>query len=192
MDKTYPCVLVNSKLFDIARNTSTSTTDAVAIKVKIVSLSVALSSFSVKGMPSCITKLTLTQVKPSPNIKLKTGPAIDPVTAISPNPRLLIAIVAKASPTELPQERTVKPNNAADIPEMSSYVVKMSTITLANMYTQMSDIMKEDICQAQNSLKGGACSFLLKKCIHVDNAPASTRTQKSSQLTYETLCLVKS
>jgi hypothetical protein len=59
-------------------------------------------------------------VIPRPKSRLKTGPAMQPVNAISPKPFLLIAIDAKVSPTELPHDNTVKPSNAALTPLIHS------------------------------------------------------------------------
>lgn len=88
-----------------------------AYNVKAVSL-IYLLFVSVYLIPSVKTMLTLIIVKPVPSKRLKTGPAMQPVIAISPNPFLLIAILAKASPIELPHESTVNPRREAEIPEM--------------------------------------------------------------------------
>ncbi len=84
-----------------------------------------------------------TVVNPNPSSKLKTGPAIHPVKAISPKPFFDIAIEAKASPTELPHESTVRPRRAALIPEMHSYITSASTIIFASMYIQIIDIKND-------------------------------------------------
>jgi len=128
-----PWVLVITKLLMIARPIIHTHTDTVAIKVKIVRRVYASSFSTLNGIPSGIFKLTSNVEMPIPNMMLKTGPAMHPVNAISPKPRRLIAIVAKESPTELPHESTVRPSSAVLIPLMSSYEVKMSTITFASM-----------------------------------------------------------
>ena len=60
-------------------------------------------------MPPGFDKLHMSVVAPSPTIKLKAGPAIQPVTAISPNPLLAMDKLAKISPKLLPQESRVRP-----------------------------------------------------------------------------------
>jgi len=57
-------------------------------------------------------------VIPRPNIRLKTGPAMQPVKAISPKPFLAMVTLATTSPSELPQESTVRPSSEEGNPVM--------------------------------------------------------------------------
>ena len=64
----------------------------------------------VRGFFSYAASLIIPIVCPSPNPAkmLKTGPATVAVTAISPNPRLVIATSAVISPKQLPQATIVR------------------------------------------------------------------------------------
>ena len=66
-----------------------------------------------------------------------------PVMAISPKPFFEMAIDAKASPTELPHERTVIPSSATEIPVSMPNKIRRSTMIFAMRYTQTIDIRKD-------------------------------------------------
>ena len=93
-------------------------------------------------MPPSLCRLTIAVIRPSPSIRLNTGPAMHPVTAISPKPYLAMVEEQNASPTELPQERIVSPSRAADMPVSIANSSSMSTMMLASMYTHTIPIRK--------------------------------------------------
>jgi len=84
-------------------------------------------------------------VRPSPSIKLKIGPAIHPVIAISPNPFFEIAALAMASPTELPHESTVNPSNVVERPVKIPNNYNKSTIRLVVKYIQTMAMRNDEI-----------------------------------------------
>ena len=50
-------------------------------------------------------------VAPRPIMRLKAGPAMHPVTAISPNPFAAIDLLANTSPSEFPHDSSVSPSS---------------------------------------------------------------------------------
>jgi hypothetical protein len=104
------------------------------IEAKIISkVSIPSGSCLLNSIPSSSSKFAFTVINPSPNIKLNTGPATHPVMAISPKPFLEIEMLAKASPTEFPQESTVNPRIAVLIPVSIPNKTSKSTIMFAIM-----------------------------------------------------------
>lgn len=61
---------------------------------------------------SSIVKRCMVYDTPCPTSMLKIGPAIVPVTAISPKPFFVIATSALISPRQLPHARIVSPKRA--------------------------------------------------------------------------------
>jgi len=96
-------------------------------------------------MPSGLLIDIFEVVRPSPSIRLKIGPAIQLVIAISPRPLFEIATVARVSPTELPQESTVNPSNVLEKPVEIPNNYNKSTIRLVVKYTQTMDIINDAI-----------------------------------------------
>jgi len=111
---------------------SQDSVDNIRMDARIIDrVNMPCGSDLLNSIPSSNIKLHLTVINPSPSIRLNTGPATQPVTAISPNPLREIDILANASPTELPQESTVSPRIAVLIPVSMPNRIRRSTITLA-------------------------------------------------------------
>jgi len=105
---------------------------AERIVVKLLTPSLLWISKTIPEL-SLIDRFVTRLVIPRPNMRLKTGPAIHPVIAISPRPALLIEIEAKASPTLLPQDSTVNPSSEDGNPVISPTSSNNATIISAKM-----------------------------------------------------------
>ena len=161
------------KLFIHTTQTSMKSTIRVARRVANV-LSPSLLWIS-KVMPPSVFKLHIRVVTPRPIIKLKAGPAMQPVSAISPNPFLAIERQAKQSPRLLPHESTVKPSrdvgNCVKIPKSSS----KSTITSQRMAIQTMLMKKLESWKRQIILRGGAVVLCVRNLMPM---PMLTLTKK--------------
>ena len=86
------------------------------------------SSWSLKSIypPGFFARLK-TQEAPRPTKTLNTGPAMQPVKAISPNPFFVIATSAFKSPMQFPHERRVRPRSDLGSESISPSMASKST-----------------------------------------------------------------
>ena len=131
-----------------------------------------------KVMPPSFCRLHMRVVAPRPIIRLKAGPAMHPVSAISPKPFLEMDILAKTSPRLLPHESIVRPSrdegNYVRIPKSSSKSIMISQ----SMAIQTMLIKKLPIWKRQTTLFDGAVVLCVMNLIAT---PRATLTRK---LTY--------
>ena len=64
-----------------------------------------------KVIGESLCRLHMSVVAPRPIMRLKAGPAMHPVTAISPNPFAAIDLLANTSPSEFPHDSSVSPSS---------------------------------------------------------------------------------
>ena len=86
-----------------------------------------------RPLPFC--RLQRRVVHPRPSIRLKTGPAMQPVMAISPRPRFASDTLAMKSPREFPHERIVKPRKDGGRPVIIPRTSNKSTMISQRVYT---------------------------------------------------------
>lgn len=105
---------------------------------------------------------------------LKVGPAMHPVSAISPKPRFEIDMLAIVSPIELPQVSTVRPSkvdgNRVIIPKSSN----SSTITSHKIYSQIMLIKNAPSWKMAIIFSGGAVVLWVRNLIEI---PIETLTR---------------
>ena len=113
--------------------------------------------------PDSFYRLHMSVVAPKPIIKLKAGPAMHPVTAISPKPLAAMDLLAKTSPRLLPQDRSVKPSredgNCVKSPKSSN----KSMISSASMASQTILMRKHATWNTPTTFSDGAVVLWVRK-----------------------------
>jgi len=100
--------------------------------------------------------------RPSPINMLNTGPARHPVTAISPNPFLVMATLAFMSPRQLPTAKSVNPKSAYGNPAMSPIIYRIS-MTTSDVHAIQIIAITNPTTAKMNIKTGGGCVFLVQK-----------------------------
>jgi len=91
---------------------------------------------------------------------LKTGPAMHPVIAISPNPFLVIATLAFMSPRQLPHASSVSPRRVLGRPSITPNNESRSTTMSQVNEIQRMLITKAIIAYRKISFSGGYVIFV--------------------------------
>lgn len=99
---------------------------------------------------------------PRPNSMLNTGPAKQPVTAISPNPFFVIATFAFISPRQFPTASRVSPSSDFGIPRIKPMIHRRSTTKSEVNAIHTMDITKPKIAK-MNMMVGGGCVLFVQK-----------------------------